>query len=150
MHWMNKTFYSFVKLQKCQCWLCLMFIFRPYASLLCRNAPCPPACWVDSGSVHPLHCVWVSHTAVSGANWVCCQWEQHSCGPPGRGESGRPSQRDSFGSGKTQNKLITDGSNGLLTLHPITLLCCWTMCPVKDGINYLFQKRVRAARWCSG
>lgn len=84
--------------------------FPPYASLFCRNAPCPPASWVDSGSVHPWHRVWVSHAAVPGADWVCCQWEQHSCGPSGGGESGRPSQCDGFGSGKTQDKLIADDS----------------------------------------
>lgn len=65
-----------------------------------RNAPCLPASWVDSGSVHPWHYVRVGHAAVPGADWLCCRREQRSCGPPGHRESGRPSQCDSFGSGR--------------------------------------------------
>lgn len=75
-----------------------------FATAFPRNAPCPPARWVDSGSVHPWHCVRVSHAAVPGPDRVCRQREQHSCGPSGRGESGRPSQRDGVGSGETQKK----------------------------------------------
>lgn len=82
--------------------LCLFALF--FATAFPRNAPCPPASWVDSGSVHPWHCVWVSHAAVPGPDRVCCQREQHSCGPSGRGESGRSSQRDGVGSGETQKK----------------------------------------------
>lgn len=76
----------------------------------CRNAPCPPASWIDSGSVHPWHYVWVSHAAVPGADWLCCQREQHSCGPTGRGESGRPGQCDGSCSGRTWDRLIIDDS----------------------------------------
>lgn len=58
--------------------------------LLYRNAQCPPTSWVDSGSVHPWHCVGVSHTAVPRANRLCCQREQHRRDPARCGESGRP------------------------------------------------------------
>lgn len=89
---------------KSHCYICPPTLFF-FATFFPRNAPCPPASWVDSGSVHPWHCVWVSHAAVPGPDRVCCQREQRSCGPSGRGESGRPSQRDGVGSGETQKKL---------------------------------------------
>lgn len=82
---------------------------------LFRNAPCPPASWVDSRSLHPWHCVWIRYAAVPGADWVCCQWEQHSRSPSGCGESGRPGQRDRSGSGKSQNRLIVKDLSDHLT-----------------------------------
>lgn len=68
-------------------------------AVFCRDAPCP-ASRVDSGSVHLWHRVRGGHAAVPGADRLCCQWEQHNCGAAGRGESGRPRQRDGFSAGK--------------------------------------------------
>lgn len=82
----------------------------------CRNAPCPPASWVDSDSVHPWNYVRDGHAAVPGADGLHCQREQHSCGPAGRGESGRPGQCDGFGSGRTWDK------NSSLMTHCVSVL----------------------------
>lgn len=107
----------------------------------CRNAPCPPASWVDSGSVHTWHYIWVSHTTVRGGDWLCCQREQLICGPTGFGESGRPSQCDGFGSCKTYHKLIVCPYSSSCQIicsvcisSPCRVAQLLSSCPVKERI----------------
>ena len=98
----------------------------PHVSPFCRNAPSPPVSWVDSGSLHPWHNIWVSHAAVPGPDWFHCQREQHGCRPTGRGESGRPCQCDRFNFGRLSLSQLMFYIYLLHLIVEIQLWCSWT------------------------